>query len=264
MKEEDLIGQKVCYKKVEVYTIIGLNFETNRILFDNGKKEYDFRFVIKNKIIRFLDENIQKEVEDNIDKLVPLIPSQGDDPIIFDPPEPPEPQLVLILDEAIKLFKHEGIGKNISNIFSGDLSVLNEGKCYGKKAYDIYRECCRTLGFDWSKKHYFDLRQVLYSEDATPDGFAVWMLPNNSYTGKNSGNWANIFKDNGDTIYEVWKEDFIGDSSDRVTFAKQRDGQYVFMGIYTLENIRKVNYTKDGIRLYYIKRYRRISKSYSN
>ena len=106
--------------------------------------------------------------------------------IIISPPPPP----LDIIEEAERLFEGEGLKRNISDRYALGFNVLENGKIYGTKALDIYTRCCSTLGFTASKTEYFDLRQILFSPDATKEGFAVWMLPHSSYTGDSNGIWC--------------------------------------------------------------------------
>ena len=111
--------------------------------------------------------------------------------------------------------------------------VRDGAKGYGGKAQVIYDECCRRFGWDNSKRYLFEMMQILYAKEATPEKYSPWFLPHNNLTETKGGNWFN--KIQGDTIVDMWLERddrFYTDKTCRVTFVKNKSGQYVFLGIY--------------------------------
>ena len=166
-----------------------------------------------------------------------------------------------VITEALQLFNSAGLPKGAYTDTSKAFPILNFGKVYGKSAFDLYLSCCERLSFDPCLSEHFDLRQLLYATNATPEGYSAWMLPNSSLTGNYSGQWANVIKN--DIIYEVHKQPDEGDTNHRVTFVKQGDGNYVFWGVYAFEKIVPLGgIVIEGIPLYFIKIYKRISKTY--
>ncbi len=171
-------------------------------------------------------------------------------------PLPPD----FIIERAIRLFKGVGGKRNISNTHSRDFHFLRSGVAYGKKALTIYHSCCKELGFDITKSSRFDLQQGLYAHNATPEGYGVWMLPHSDLTG-DAKSWANIIE--GDYIYEVWnKVDYEDHKDVRIAFAKQGDGEYVFMGIYELQKVENINQRKDGVYITVKKIYKKVLEVY--
>ena len=111
--------------------------------------------------------------------------------------------------------------------------IHNINKGYGGRAQAIYDECCKIFGWDFSKRYLFGLQQILYAEEATPEKYSPWFLPHNNWTERKGGNWFNLIHD--DLIEEMWTEEKYGlnhDQTTRVTFAKRKDGEYVFLGLY--------------------------------
>lgn len=251
IKESEFIGKTVIKKSGGVYKIISAKFNVNRLLvvLDDGKIGYDLLKSIPKGFLVFEDDAFQKQVEELIKEL------------IWGPG--PGPDLFWLPIEAAKLFNAKGIKKSPYNCHSNYFSCLEANYIYGTKALDIYVKCCDLLAFDKSKKHCFNLQQILFAENATPEGYAVWMLPHSNFTGDAKA-WANIIDDGGDTIYEVWRmDDNDSNSDDRITFVKQGNGEYVFMGLYTFDRLERICEVIDGVPIKFVKIYKRISKKYS-
>lgn len=249
MENLNFIGKKVVKKSGEVFNVISTRFDEKHliIVLDDGKSGYELCVAIPSGFIRFEDDVVQKIVEQKVKEII------GGR---VEPPVPPPPDILL---KAVRLFKGNGAKSSPYLDHSYNFSCLQARNIYGTKAYDIYVQCCRNLGFFTEKKSDFLPRRILYASKATPEGYAVWMLPHNNLTG-DATSWANIIND--DKIYEVWRIDDDGESSDRVTFIKQANGEYVFMGIYTLEKKDVINRTIDGIPIKVVKTYKRFSDKY--
>lgn len=135
------------------------------------------------------------------------------------------------------------------------------GKSLGTSAQKIYDEYCEKYGFDRKKRYHFGKRQLLYAEDATPEGYSVWFLPHSPLIEKFEDcetTWYNIPYFNG-YIEECWRVDRIASSGitncndTRVTFFKTKYG-YAFAGIYIpvgTITTRVINGTKVLIRTFY-------------
>ena len=111
------------------------------------------------------------------------------------------------------------------------------GHAYGSKAQDVYKQGQEFFGWDDSKQGYFGAQQMLYAKNCTKEGFAVWFLTYsnlNNYTNK-AANWIDFISSDFETVKEVWKnldDRFFNDNEKRVTFAKQKNGQYLYLGIF--------------------------------
>lgn len=131
-------------------------------------------------------------------------------------------------------------GRNIS-LIGGDLSISRKlllKKTYGKTAHKIYDSCVSYFGFNPHKKDLFLPQQLLYAQNCTKEGYVVWMLPHSDLTGDSNGKWANFIDvENREIIEYAFVKDFIPHKNDekRVVFAKQEDGEYVFVGVYCLK-----------------------------
>lgn len=151
---------------------------------------------------------------------------------------------------------------------------LHQG--YGGQAQAIYDECCKIFDWDRTKRGLFGRQQILYAENATPEGYSPWFLPHNNWTATKGGNWFNTIL--GDTIEEMWvekKEGLYYDQTMRVTFAKRKTGEYVFLGVYKPEGVvqkileknllnRKGEIVKTVGDTVWIKTYQLVSNSYEN
>ena len=139
--------------------------------------------------------------------------------------------------------------------WTGNGSCFACGDKVGRRADAIYEEHCDKFGWRASCKEQFGPRKRLFAENATPEGYSVWMIVHNSsyepYEEK--FNWYDYIK--GDTIEEVWlcgaAGKFFEDVSVRVTFVKTSDG-YEFYGIYKPSGVeeRVLNGKKRQVKIY--------------
>ena len=122
-------------------------------------------------------------------------------------------------------------------------NVLKIGFSAGTRAIDNYDRCCTLFGFKKVLRGNFAQQKMLYAKNATKEGYSVWMLAHSSLNESFNRNrrWYNIFV-YPDIIREIWfnpsdismsQEDY----SYRVCFAKNKEGLYVFQGIYKPQKI---------------------------
>lgn len=167
--------------------------------------------------------------------------------------------------------KHEQCVLQSEGICSPMFRNIHKG--YGRAAQPIYDECCRVFNWDSSKRHLFGRQQLLYSVNATPEGYSVWFLVHSNWTATKGGKWYN--KIEGDTIEEMWLSEKGGlqDTSIRVTFAKMKTREYSFIGIYAPLKLEEKIITSDIVtsnqgvvakagESVWIKTYRLISDQY--
>ena len=121
--------------------------------------------------------------------------------------------------------------------------ILTPGFTAGTRAIDNYDTCCDKFGFKKTLRGNFAQQKMLYAKNATDEGYSVWMLAHSSLNESfnRKGRWYNIFVGS-DVIREIWfnPSDISGSQDDysyRVCFAKTRDGNYVFKGIYKPQKI---------------------------
>ena len=144
-------------------------------------------------------------------------------------------------------------------IIGGKAPRLMAGLPLGGRAIDVYDACCKDFGWKMSKRGEFAQQQLLYAENATPEGYSVWMIVHSSRCERydESITWYNFVK--GDKIEEVWngsgKEALFLDMSRRVTFVKERsDGKpvYKFLGVYEAigAEMREVCGKKRAVKIY--------------
>ncbi len=157
----------------------------------------------------------------------------------------------------------------ILKILNKKLTAIVKGVCLkapvrvADSAKETYHFCCYKLNCKPQKAHFFGPLKICFADDATPDGLAVWCLPNNDIIKSPFGKraWYNFVSE--DTIEEIWItknfNTFFQNKSARLTFVKTQDG-YKFWGIFKpIGNGTKVI---DGTSYRY-RKYGRISGEYS-
>ena len=143
--------------------------------------------------------------------------------------------------------------------------ILNIGFSAGTRAIDNYDRCCTLFGFKKALRGNFAQQKMLYAKDATQEGYSVWMLAHSNLNESFNRNrrWYNIF-DYPDIIREIWfypsdisisQEDY----SYRVCFAKNKEGSYVFQGIYEPQ---KIEWEEVMGKTELVRTFKRISKVY--
>ena len=119
---------------------------------------------------------------------------------------------------------------------------LKHGHFYGSDGHDIYLRGCQALGWDYKKESHFMKRTTMYATDATPEGYSVWFLVHHSWIEnpeKCTERWWNTV--GSDIVHEDWicnrlkdedLQNFKYDHTKRLTFAKGKNGQYYYIGIF--------------------------------
>ena len=242
-------GQTVMSKSNETFVV---EKQDNEIITLSNGKRYLYSRMFSSGSFVLTDKELQEKVMENIKILAEVAP-------------PPNPlwnsEKAEEYRKKIENLKQKRLlAKNIS-YEEGDLTLCSGFeymKTYGKKALSIYENACRYLAFNPQKKVSFNPMQILYAESCTPDGYSVWMLPHSNLNNECNGIWANFF----DTECGILQFDLknwhyiIGEK--RLAFMKQKDKNYVFMGIYQLTEVKK-DYPDKGITL---EVYSLISKDY--
>ena len=261
MDEKNFINQNVFWqgKEYKISDCKKKNINNSSdflILLSANNKKISVRQAILNNGMIFVDTAFHEEVKRFIaTETVPIITSPK---LLLDPPSG-------LTYAVISIYKNNATKRNISDRYGTFENGLEKGKIYGAKALDIYEKCCFYYGFDYAKSHYFDLQQILFATNVTKEGYCAWFLPNSDLLGNTnkSGTWVNVYRD--DIIYELWRvpdDEVLGD---RITFIKQKDGSYVFVGIYRLEKLEEINdYIDDEKRIYITvkKTYKRVADNY--
>lgn len=192
-----------------------------------------------------LDDAIQSEVMKdivNVQKVTELLKKQ-------DEYEQNRQKTLRLLDDL-----KDGLfsGRNISHSHGDFRDIEKNGfeyyKTYGKKALDIYKNGCKYLGFDKSKSKFFNKLQLLYATDCSPEGYSVLMFAHSDVNGETNGTWINIIDKDKYYIYTENREPQPKNER-RITFVKQKDGYYVFIGVYKLAEFNE-NYPRKGMFQY--------------
>lgn len=86
------------------------------------------------------------------------------------------------------------------------------------------------------------MMQFLYTKGVTPEGYSVYMLSHSNWTVTKSTHYSNRIygEDSIELIDEksdskkLRDHEFINDKTLRVTFTKDKNGSYIFLGVYEL------------------------------
>lgn len=125
------------------------------------------------------------------------------------------------------------------------ITKLVAGNSYGTKAKDAYLLCCDAFGWDKGLAKEFGMMKPLYGHRAADNGTKdVWFIC--------KCNWYNdvliTVIENGKVVekhrnyiypdlshieeYQINAQNDDYPLRDRITFAKNKNGQYVFLGVY--------------------------------
>lgn len=164
-------------------------------------------------------------------------------------------------DATLQKMVEDEIAK-IRNMDVGEKLIRNLYKGYGTRAMDIYENCCRVFGWDYSKLGQFALKKPLYAYNATPEGYSVIFLAHSNWTDTKVRNRINIIQEK--TLEERWREidddAFYTDTYTRVVFAKDKYGEYVFLGVYLYKETKTVTFLNE--EKHFVKIYKRVSSQY--
>ena len=143
---------------------------------------------------------------------------------------------------------------------------------YGSVGQRIYDLCCDEFGWDSGQRDEFARQRIMYAYRATREGYSVWFLVHHTWIEKKEDATAKWWNTIGkDAVYEEWYNSRISDEdrfnlyndrSPRLTFARNRAGQYTFIGIFKpQEEIREFFDPRVGERIF-LKTYQLVGKRY--
>lgn len=227
----DLVNQKVRHRNGQIYVIE--KQDDKFITLSNGKT-YDYITMFSSSAFVLIDIDLQNRVLQDIEQQMEI---KADEDIKAKEKAELEKEWQKVKD----LLDCKLIGKDVSFEFGKDLAMQTEfvyKKQYGGKALTIYENGIKYLYFNPIKKHFFDLQQILYAQDCTKEGYSVWMLPYSTLNGKSNGSWANFIEIEKKEIiqYTFVKDTYIHEPNEkRLAFVKQKNGNYVFLGVYFLK-----------------------------
>ena len=145
---------------------------------------------------------------------------------------------------------------------------LFNGLPCGTNSKKIYENFAEKFGWDKMQSNQFGkVGTPLYARKATKEGYNVWFIGHSNWTGDKGGDWYNEILFGGEQINECWQKidnrtDFI-DMTHRVVFAKKKNGEYYFLGVYEVSE--KPDATKQisyNGKYLWVRRYKRISEIY--
>ncbi len=129
---------------------------------------------------------------------------------------------------------HDGLGAPPLHTHP-DITCLEKYHVYGSSAKQIYLEQAKTFGWDESQAGKFGPQQRLYAQAVTPEGYSVWFLCNNNWNALKTSMWTNVISADGNSLDEYWDKPLAGiyqAPEKRVIFAKKKNGNYVFLGVF--------------------------------
>lgn len=124
-------------------------------------------------------------------------------------------------------------------------------KMYGTVAKKIYEDGCEYLGFKRNKAGIFGKQRLLYARECSLEGHSVWMIPHSDLNGETNCQWVNFVDMLKGQIVQYSTEGnwYPGDTDDvRIVFVKQKDGEYVFIGVYQRQDEMIEDYPAKGYR----------------
>lgn len=120
-------------------------------------------------------------------------------------------------------------------------------RSYSTCAKVIYENLCTKYRWNAIHSNYFRYGELFFAPYATREGLSVWFLAHNNWTKTNNGIWQNeIFLEKGELLesYPIDKS-YYSDQTDRVVFAKNSDGCYVFLGVYKFHSAKETVWKSD-------------------
>lgn len=142
------------------------------------------------------------------------------------------------------------------------ITKLIAGNSYGTKAKDIYLDCCNSFG--WNKRLIgeFGMMKPLYGHGAADNSAKdVWFICHSNWysdllitvieNGKVVEKHRNYIYSDVSHIeeYQINAQNDVYPLKDRITFAKNKRGRYVFLGIYRSEEPNSRNPSRSFYRI---------------
>lgn len=166
--------------------------------------------------------------------------------------------------EALKKAAEKNAKKAVVSEKKAESSVytvdsLIKGRYYGTNAKKIFSACADSLGWDKNEAKNFGWQTLNYSNIATPEGYSVWFLAHNNWTGTSTYGVKNKISE---TYMEQWwmePQHSVATKRKRLIFAK-KDNWYMFLGVFEFVGYERREF-KDGIN-YYVERFDLVSENY--
>jgi len=120
----------------------------------------------------------------------------------------------------------------------------------GPNVLDAYITCVNKYAFKRTLSDKFGWKKMCLALNATKEGYGVQMLPYSNWTElkHDTGFWNNYIHGSGDTIEETWdyifNQKLFNDKVRRLIFAKNKYGNYIFLGLYKCTKIDYKNKTR--------------------
>ena len=269
------IGEKVVNKKGEVGTIesVDVNGGYIKTIFNGESKEFT-QAAFNNGLLKFVDPSFQKVIDDIIEEKRKVevaakaarmaaeqkrneAKTEAKNRLIAGEDDASVAAATGLLVQEVASIRRtlpRQVTPTTTHVAAVEISgkLKYDGKPLGTVAKEVYHECVKGVGFNPAYEGSFGGQQDLYHKDAAKPGLDVWMLAHSNWTETKNGKWSNRIYGKDDYIDETYDDGLYYDiDNNRVVFAKNKKGVYIFLGVYEVVG-RKEN----------VKTYHRISKEY--
>ena len=207
------------------------------VSFANGEeKQYPYpeAFVGEKTFLQFADRELQEKMNAQVAvKFASPVPCPA--PAAFLDAPPPIPKVQPLWVETFK----KGTTLTPPELKVGRYYV-HMAHTGNHGALGIYEKCCDNFAWKKGLESFFKKRTMLYAKNVTPEGYSLWFLTHHRWIDpQHDGRWYNVVGH--DVVYEYWNKgklsdaeisDFRCDRSKRITFAKNKQGDYVYLGVF--------------------------------
>lgn len=110
-------------------------------------------------------------------------------------------------------------------------------KKMGTNAQKIFDECAEKFGWLKTERVNFGMMQKMFSDKAAGENYSVWFIAHSDWSGTNDDLYKNILGVTASTIKEEYLKDSVPETTDqstRIVFAKRKNEEYYFLGLYKL------------------------------
>ena len=173
-----------------------------------------------------------------------------------------EKEKALAAEKSKKMAEMLSKQKNYAKVSVGTFLInsnLVKGRTYGTNAKQTFLSCAEAFGWDKSEAKNFGWHTLNYSHIATVEGYSVWFLAHNNWTGTYTYNVKNKISE---TYMEQWwmeSDHPVATTRKRLIFAK-KDNHYIFLGLFKFIGKERTE-IQDG-KVYYIEKFDLVSEEY--
>ena len=230
MNFKNYIGEKVIAKDGREGTIVGVEESNVLIKFQEADPKPFGTIAFENGFLSFEKKEIQEEVEDEKQQA-----------------EQREVDRKAKQEAAIERNKNNHkieVGQrvrrngksakiNYEDLYYEGMELI-QGQVYGTNSKVIYENICKYLPRDKSLINNFGWHTSMYAQNATQEGYAVWLIGYSNITDASKEKKVNIISPDRKTITTYLDNENTSSYANelRVVFVKEKSGLFVFYGIY--------------------------------